>query len=114
MPAIKAVSGSRVGKIPNRTRKREKKKAEGEKTAAFEAPIRVFVNNRLGSRAEISCFLSDTVGDFKKLVAMRLGVQAESVLLKRQGQRPMKDSISLVDYEVGNGSLLDLEVDMGE
>ena len=32
-------------------------------------------------------------------------------MLKRQGQRALKDGLTLEDYEIGNGSSLDLEVD---
>lgn len=71
----------------------------------------VFVNNRLGIRKEIPCSSSDTIGDFKKLAAIYLGVAADSIMLKRQGERPMKDFLTLEDYEVGNGACLDLEVD---
>ena len=34
--------------------------------------------------------------------------------LKRQGERPFKDSLALVDYEIRNGSSLDLEIDAGD
>ena len=73
--------------------------------------IRVFVNNRLGAKAEIFCSPSDTVGDFKKIAARRLGTGAEAIRLKRQGQRALRDNITLGDYEIGIGSCLDYEID---
>ena len=33
------------------------------------------------------------------------------MMLKRQGERPFKDFLTLDDYEIGNGSSLDLEID---
>lgn len=73
--------------------------------------IRVILNNRRGTRAEILCPPSDTVGDFKKVAVLRLGIQAEAMMLKRQGQRSLKGFLTLEDCEVGDGSALDLEVD---
>ena len=32
-------------------------------------------------------------------------------MLKRQGQRALRDGLTLEDLEIGNGSSLDLEVD---
>ena len=76
--------------------------------------IRVTVNNRLGTKREIPCSPSDTIADFKKLVAVYSGSRPETILLKRQGMRPFKDPLTLGDYEVGDGSSLDLEIDTGE
>ena len=73
--------------------------------------IRVVVNNRLGTKHEIVCVPSDTVADFKKLVAHKTGMDHKAILLKRQGQRPLKNFLTLEDCEIGNGSSLDLEVD---
>ena len=33
------------------------------------------------------------------------------MMLKRQGERRLKDFLTLEDYAIGNGSSLDLEVD---
>lgn len=76
-----------------------------------EAAIKVFINNRLGSRAAIICSPSDTIGDFKKLAELQLGTRAEAIRLKRQGHRALRDAMTLEDYEIGNGSSLDYEID---
>ena len=76
--------------------------------------IRLFVNNRLGSRYEILCSPSDSIGDFKKIVAVYSGMRPEAILLKRQGMRPLKDVLTLEDYEIGDGSSLDLETDTSD
>jgi hypothetical protein len=76
--------------------------------------IIVTVNDRLGTKAQIPAFPSDTVGQFKIMVAMRVGREPHEILLKRQGERPFKDGITLGDYGVSNGVQLDLEVDTGD
>lgn len=71
----------------------------------------MILNNRLGGRKEIMCSQSDTICHFKKIAAVYLGMKPEAIMLSRQGQRALKDSLTLEDYEIGNGSSLDLEVD---
>lgn len=69
----------------------------------------------------ISAFLhvvaiADTVSaeDFKIIVASMIGRQPHEILLKRQGERPFKDQLTLQDYGVSNNVQLDLEVDTGD
>lgn len=75
--------------------------------------IRVLLTNRLGIRQEILCSACGTIGQLKILVAVQLGLRPETILLKRQGQRPLKDFLTLQEYEIGSGSSLDLEMDTG-
>lgn len=76
--------------------------------------IIVHINDRLGTKAAIPCFASDNVRQFKMMVAARIGREPHEILLKRQGERPFKDQLSLEDYGVSNGVQLDLEVDTGD
>lgn len=76
--------------------------------------IIVHVNDRLGTKAAIPCFPSDRIKEFKILVAQRVGREPHELLLKRQGERPFKDQLSLIDYGVSNGVQIDLEVDTGD
>lgn len=76
--------------------------------------MRVFINNRLGTENEVPCSPSDTIGAFKKVAAEHLGTRPEAMILKRQGERPLKDFLTLEDYEIRNGSSLDLEIDTGD
>ena len=39
-----------------------------------------------------------------------LGIRPEAMVLKKQGERPLKDVLTLEDYEIHDGSSLDLEV----
>ncbi|KAI9791213.1 MAG: hypothetical protein M1816_004205 [Peltula sp. TS41687] len=79
-----------------------------------EPMIIVNVNDRLGTKAAIPCLASDPIGLFKAQVAARIGRQPHEILLKRQGERPFKDGLTLEDYGVSNGVQLDLELDTGD
>lgn len=83
-------------------------------SGAGEEMIVVHINDRLGTKAAIPCFASDKVREFKIMVAARIGREPHEILLKRQGERPFKDQLSLEDYGVSNGVQLDLEVDTGD
>lgn len=94
----------------------KEKKAKGAATApASEEPmIIVNVNDRLGTKAAIPCYASDPINLFKAQVAARIGRGPHEILLKRQGERPFKDQLTLEDYGVSNGVQLDLELDTGD
>ncbi|KAJ5561520.1 hypothetical protein N7461_000281 [Penicillium sp. DV-2018c] len=79
-----------------------------------EPMIVVHVNDRLGTKAAIPCLASDPIKLFKAQVAARIGREPHEILLKRQGERPFKDQLTLEDYGVSNGVQLDLEVGTGE
>jgi hypothetical protein len=49
---------------------------------------------------------------FKAQVAARIGREPHEILLKRQGERPFKDQLTLEDYGVSNGVQLDLLVSL--
>lgn len=76
--------------------------------------IVVHVNDRLGTKSAIPCLPSDTIGLFKKQVAAMTGRKPHEIMLKRQGQRPFKDHITLADYEISDGVQIDLELDTGD
>jgi len=82
--------------------------------ASTEAMIIVNVNDRLGTKAAIPCLASDPVKAFKAMVAARIGRQPHEIMIKRQGERPFKDQLTLEDYGVSNGVQLDLELDTGD
>lgn len=89
--------------------KKEKKKEKKTVAAVPQEPmIVVNVNDRLGTKAAIPCLASDPVKLFKAMVAARIGREPHEILLKRQGERPFKDQLTLADYGVSNGVQLDL------
>jgi hypothetical protein len=93
------------------TRKR-KRAAKVDKIV--EEMIIVHVNDRLGTKAAIPCLASDPIKLFKAQVAARIGREPHEIMLKRQGERPFKDQLTLADYGVSNGVQLDLEMDTGD
>ena len=115
-------------KEERRRRKREKREREAMTAAQSSEPmIVVNVNDRLGTKAAIPCLASDPISLFpvhlpdycvkwltsfaelfKAQVAARIGREPHEILLKRQGERPFKDQLTLEDYGVSNGVQLDL------
>ncbi|KAF4844251.1 Ubiquitin-like modifier HUB1 [Colletotrichum siamense] len=106
-------AGSSSSKDTTKPPKREKP-APAPAAAGGEEMIIVHVNDRLGTKAAIPCLASDPVKMFKILVAQRVGREPHEILLKRQGERPFKDHLTLEDYGVSNGVQIDLEVDTGD
>ncbi|EDP52418.1 hypothetical protein KXW98_000752 [Aspergillus fumigatus] len=113
--------GDRERRRPDDNQKdeRREKKEKPEKKAVVapqssEPMIVVHVNDRLGTKAAIPCLASDPIKLFKAQVAARIGREPHEILLKRQGERPFKDQLTLEDYGVSNGVQLDLEVGTGE
>ena len=93
---------------PEKTDKKEKKEKKTVAAVPQEPMIIVNVNDRLGTRAAVPCLASDPVKLFKAMVAARIGREPHEILLKRQGERPFKDQLTLADYGVSNGVQLDL------
>lgn len=112
-------------------KERKEKKEKNEKQSSGIVPpgepmIIVNVNDRLGTKAAIPCYASDPISQsdvwfplylhpadpstelFKAQVAARIGREPHEILLKRQGERPFKDQLTLEDYGVSNGVQLDL------
>ena len=104
---VHSTIGSRIEKLSRFIPKDQPRHTSG-------GTIRVHVTNRLGIKQEILCSPNDTIGQLKILVAVQLGLGPETILLKRQGQRPLKDFMTLQEYEIGSGSSLDLEMDTEE
>jgi len=69
--------------------------------------IEVICNDRLGKKVRVKCEPDDTIGDFKKLVAAQIGTSSEKIVLKKW-YSTFKDHITLADYEIGNGSSLEM------
>ncbi|CAK1356933.1 unnamed protein product [Cercospora beticola] len=104
-------------KSDNKDKSEKKEKKEKKPKAApvsNEPMIIVTVNDRLGTKAQIPCLASDSVKAFKAMVAAHIGRQPHEIMLKRQGERPFKDVLTLEDYGVSNGVQLDLELDTGD
>lgn len=94
--------------------KKDKKDKKPKPVTSSEPMIIVNVNDRLGTKAAIPCLASDSVKAFKAMVAAHIGRQPHEIMIKRQGERPFKDQLTLEDYSVSNGVQLDLELDTGD
>lgn len=90
--------------------------------------IEVTVNDRLGKKVRVKCLGEDTVEDFKKVLSVQLGhtkiptnyaahdynnaSQHSSIQHKRlvlvKGQVTLKDHITLEDYEIHDGTNIEL------
>lgn len=91
-----------------------KKKPTVKPAVPNEPMIIVNINDRLGTKAAIPCLASDSVKAFRAIVAAHIGRQPHEIMIKRQGERPFKDVLTLEDYGVSSGVQLDLEIDTGD
>ncbi|KAH3664003.1 hypothetical protein OGAPHI_004717 [Ogataea philodendri] len=80
------------------------------KTKKINLMIEVVCNDRLGKKIRVKCLPTDTVGDFKKIVGLQVGVDSNKVVLKK-GYMIFKDHITLDDYEIHDGMNLELRVE---
>lgn len=69
--------------------------------------IGITVNDRLGKKVRLICNEDDTIGEVKKVIAYKTGTKAERIILKRW-YTIFKDHITLEDYEIGDGTNLEL------
>lgn len=69
--------------------------------------IEVLVNDRLGKKIRVKRLEDDTVGDFKKVLSVQLGMQPSKIVLQKGGS-VLKDHITLYDYEVHDNTNLEL------
>merc|ERR1711939_1300145 len=99
---------------PREDKDRKEKKEKPAPAVPTQPMIIVYVNDRLGTKKAIPCYPTDPIKDFKVIVASMIGRQPHEILLKRQGERPFKDQLTLQDYGVSNNVQLDLEVDTGD
>lgn len=115
-----SLSMDKSGGLASEKPKEKTEKTEKKKKPKPAAPISsedmivVTVNDRLGTKAAIPCLASDSIKSFKFIVAAHVGRAPHEILLKRQGERPFKDQLTLEDYGVSNGVQLDLELDTGD
>lgn len=99
---------------PDKAPKEKKAPAPAASAASGEPMIIVTVNDRLGTKAQIPCMASDPVKVFKAMVAAKIGRPVHEIMLKRQGERPFHDQLSLADYGVSHGVQIDLELNTGD
>ena len=69
--------------------------------------IEVIINDRIGKKVRVKCFPTDTIGILKQLIAAHTGNRAEKIVLQN-ANLVYKDKISLENYEIGDGSCIEL------
>jgi ubiquitin-like protein 5 len=69
--------------------------------------IEIIVNDRIGKKVRIKCFSTDTIAILKQLIAAHTGTKPEKIRLQ-QSYKILKDQITLEDYEIHDGSSLEL------
>jgi ubiquitin-like protein 5 len=69
--------------------------------------IEIFVNDRIGKKVRIKCFTTDTIWNLKQLIAAHIGTKPEKIKLQKS-YTIFKDNITLADYEIKDGSSLEL------
>jgi len=69
--------------------------------------IEIVCNDRLGKKIRVKCNPDDTIGDLKTLIAAQIGTRPEKIRLQRW-YSVFKDHITLDDYEIRDGSNLEL------
>lgn len=105
---------------PREDRDRKPREPKDKKLAApaiastGEAMIIVTVNDRLGTKTQVPCLPSDPIKVLKAMVAAKIGRPVHEIMLKRQGERPFHDQLSLADYSISNGVQIDLELNTGD
>ncbi|KAH4850671.1 ubiquitin-like modifier HUB1 [Parastagonospora nodorum] len=101
-----------------RSSSKDKSKSKDAKPAAppasNEPMIIVTINDRLGTKTQVPCLPSDPVRVLKMMVAAKIGRPVHEIMLKRQGERPFHDTLSLADYSISNGVQIDLELNTGD
>jgi hypothetical protein len=114
MDRVSSSTRDQPASTSDKVEKKDKPKKVPKAVAPSEPMIIVNVNDRLGTKAAIPCLASDSVKAFKAIVAAHVGRQPHEIMLKRQGERPFKDILTLADYGVSSGVQLDLEIDTGD
>ncbi|GMF60183.1 unnamed protein product [[Candida] boidinii] len=69
--------------------------------------IEVVCNDRLGKKIKVKCLPSDTIEDFKKVLSLQIGTDYTKLVLKK-GYMIYKNHITLEDYEIHDGTNLEL------
>ena len=90
-----------------RIRRRELVGSSLRRIIAYHTMIEVVLNDRLGKKVRVKCNEDDTIGDLKKLAAAQLGTRPEKLKIQKY-YTIYKDHITLEDYEIHDGTGLDL------
>ena len=69
--------------------------------------IEIIANDRVGKKVRVKCFPNDTIFNLKQLIAAHVGTKPEKIRLQKS-YNIFKDHITIEDYEIKDGSSLEL------
>eukprot|EP00762_Andalucia_godoyi_P001995 ANDGO_02470.mRNA.1 hypothetical protein len=69
--------------------------------------LEVLVNDRFGKKIRVKCNPDDSVDDLKRVLAVMIGSRADRLRLQK-GSSILKDPVALEDYEIHDGTALEL------
>ena len=69
--------------------------------------IEIIVNDRIGKKIRVKCFPNDSIYILKQLIAAHSGTRPEKIILQN-GNIIYKDKITLEDYEIKDGSYIEM------
>ncbi|KAF1939496.1 ubiquitin-like protein [Clathrospora elynae] len=110
-------SRSRDGERKPREPKKEKENkapASAPVAVSTEPMILVTINDRLGTKTQVPCLPSDPIKLLKAMVAAKIGRPVHEIMLKRQGERPFRDTAEVQDCGISHGVQIDLELNTGD
>ncbi|CAB4391692.1 ubiquitin-like protein [Rhizophagus irregularis] len=70
--------------------------------------IMVTCNDRLGKKVQVKCSPTDSVLEFKKLLAAHIGTPYNKIKLRYGGINSLNNKLTLDDYSISNGVNLEL------
>jgi len=75
------------------------------------AVLEVVLSDRVGKRVKVKCKEKATIADLKKEAARTLGMKQVDRIRLQRGPDILRDAVLLEDYEILNGTALDLYYD---
>jgi len=70
--------------------------------------IMVTCNDRLGKKVQVKCAPTDTILEFKKLLAAHIGTPYNKIKLRYGGINSLNNKLTLDDYSISNGVNIEL------
>ncbi|CAI2165938.1 2508_t:CDS:2 [Funneliformis geosporum] len=79
-----------------------------QKTSDSKDMIMVTCNDRLGKKVQVKCTPTDSVLEFKKLLAAHIGTPYNKIKLRYGGINSLNNKLTLDDYSISNGVNIEL------
>ena len=78
-----------------------------EESGDYLEMIEVIVNDRMGQKVRVKCSEEDTIEELKMLISAHIGIWPEKIRLQK-GHVVFKDHITVGDYEIKDGSGIEM------